>query len=511
MNTNAKQILVLPSADERTNRRCAAYARFLARLACVEGKDTLLPTSAAIDAEQFLRMLRTRGAILLQPASGDAWDVKYLPTYEVSRRVLQETQKEGVWPKKIRSEHAAAFRSSEGAIFRFPLELGEEAIEVFITDWSPCPAACAVAVHRAHPHAEAPGKGASSNNFFAGKYVRHPLTGDLLPVWVASFVRADFGTGAVLINPAHDRADLAFGRQVGLPIKFALVDESHDGTPATWPVPPVIKSGKAVRAGICDGAGVTEAREKYLDLLVSYGLAATHRDLNPGTWTIGELVPSAGGNIGVSSANWSLSFLEAGATATQRFAFVPNETLLASIAPQPATPMTIVCAAGSADSLLAFRLLAAERAAPEPSSVDVVQAVQGKELADVASDHLDLAMVLMVKISETAAIKPQDLEQVSRFLANHAELLSAAAVPGTHQEGDQSIVVAARKVKQTLQKDGLARGFSELYRLQKLLKDKVANGAVPPSGYAAYLALAEVMTGVRTTPGLNLGEIWSQV
>jgi len=41
-------------------------------------------------------------------------------------------------------------------------------------------------------------------------------------------VRPDFGSGAVLVNPAHDPADLAFGRAVGLPIRFGLAPADFD-------------------------------------------------------------------------------------------------------------------------------------------------------------------------------------------------------------------------------------------------------------------------------------------
>jgi leucyl-tRNA synthetase len=47
----------------------------------------------------------------------------------------------------------------------------------------------------------------------------HPLTGEAIPIWVAAHVDSDFGTGAVMGNPCHDRQDHAFGREHGLPGK----------------------------------------------------------------------------------------------------------------------------------------------------------------------------------------------------------------------------------------------------------------------------------------------------
>lgn len=50
----------------------------------------------------------------------------------------------------------------------------------------------------------------------------HPITGDLLPIWVANFVLMDYGSGAVMSVPAHDERDFAFATMYGLPIKQAL-------------------------------------------------------------------------------------------------------------------------------------------------------------------------------------------------------------------------------------------------------------------------------------------------
>jgi len=46
----------------------------------------------------------------------------------------------------------------------------------------------------------------------------HPITGELVPVWVANFVLISYGTGAVMAVPGHDQRDWEFARQYGLPI-----------------------------------------------------------------------------------------------------------------------------------------------------------------------------------------------------------------------------------------------------------------------------------------------------
>ncbi|RXJ84281.1 leucine--tRNA ligase [Arcobacter sp. CECT 8985] len=53
--------------------------------------------------------------------------------------------------------------------------------------------------------------------------VIHPLTGELIPVWVANFVLASYGGGAVMAVPAHDQRDFEFAKKYNLPIKQVIL------------------------------------------------------------------------------------------------------------------------------------------------------------------------------------------------------------------------------------------------------------------------------------------------
>lgn len=50
----------------------------------------------------------------------------------------------------------------------------------------------------------------------------NPITGELVPLFVADYVLADYGTGAVMAVPAHDDRDFAFAKRYGLPIKTVI-------------------------------------------------------------------------------------------------------------------------------------------------------------------------------------------------------------------------------------------------------------------------------------------------
>ncbi len=53
---------------------------------------------------------------------------------------------------------------------------------------------------------------------FTGGFALHPLTGEEIPIWVADFVLATYGTGAIQGVPGHDERDFEFARALDLPI-----------------------------------------------------------------------------------------------------------------------------------------------------------------------------------------------------------------------------------------------------------------------------------------------------
>ncbi|MSN96056.1 leucine--tRNA ligase [Campylobacter sp. FMV-PI01] len=57
---------------------------------------------------------------------------------------------------------------------------------------------------------------------FLGLYVIHPLTNEKIPVWMANFVLAEYGSGAVMAVPAHDERDFEFASKFNLDIKQVI-------------------------------------------------------------------------------------------------------------------------------------------------------------------------------------------------------------------------------------------------------------------------------------------------
>ncbi|WP_282209491.1 leucine--tRNA ligase [Parvibacter caecicola] len=60
---------------------------------------------------------------------------------------------------------------------------------------------------------------------FTGRYVVNPINGEKVPIWVADYVVADYGTGAVMAVPCGDQRDFEFARKYNLPIIPIILSE----------------------------------------------------------------------------------------------------------------------------------------------------------------------------------------------------------------------------------------------------------------------------------------------
>ena len=64
---------------------------------------------------------------------------------------------------------------------------------------------------------------------FTGGYAIHPVTGERLPIWIADYVLASYGTGMVMAVPAHDERDFEFAQKYQLPIRTVVEGASEVG------------------------------------------------------------------------------------------------------------------------------------------------------------------------------------------------------------------------------------------------------------------------------------------
>ena len=99
---------------------------------------------------------------------------------------------------------------------------------------------------------------------FSGIYALHPLTNTKIPIWFADYVLADYGSGAVMMVPAHDERDYAFAEKFGMEIKQVI-----DGEVKEWAT--LVREGVLMNSWTFDGLDYQEAKEKIIEHLASLG------------------------------------------------------------------------------------------------------------------------------------------------------------------------------------------------------------------------------------------------
>ena len=185
------------------------------------------------------------------------------------------------WPEKVRLMQENWIGKSQGLQFGFDLSKGQT-VEVYTTRPDTIFGASFVAVAAEHPVAQA----VAANNpaaqdfialcrqggttaaeletaeklgFYTGLTVRHPFTGEALPVYIANFVLMEYGTGAIMAVPGHDQRDFDFARKYHLPI-LRVVAPDADAAEAPFGEEAEAGDGVIVHSGFLNGLSVTEAK-----------------------------------------------------------------------------------------------------------------------------------------------------------------------------------------------------------------------------------------------------------
>ncbi|HEC2170007.1 TPA: leucine--tRNA ligase [Staphylococcus delphini] len=99
---------------------------------------------------------------------------------------------------------------------------------------------------------------------FTGAYAIHPFTGEQVPIWIADYVLASYGTGAVMAVPAHDERDYEFATTFDLPIVTVIENDAD--------APYYTGDGAHVQSGELDGLNNEAAIAKAIELLEAKGL-----------------------------------------------------------------------------------------------------------------------------------------------------------------------------------------------------------------------------------------------
>ena len=173
----------------------------------------------------------------------------FLRITKYADELLSGLDKMDGWPEKVRTMQRNWIGRSEGALIDFAVSESADKITVFTTRVDTIFGATSVQL--APEHAVARNFAASNPRLAAqieemlaqqkvareagdlgaiekhgvdtGKFAINPFNGELVPIWVANYILADYGTGAIMSVPAHDERDFEFAAKYGLPVRRVII------------------------------------------------------------------------------------------------------------------------------------------------------------------------------------------------------------------------------------------------------------------------------------------------
>ncbi|MBU3846541.1 MAG: leucine--tRNA ligase [Candidatus Acinetobacter avistercoris] len=199
---------------------------------------------------------RSQGMEITFPSANPALYADDLTVYTTRGDTLM-----GVTYVAVAAEHPLALKAAE-----IQSEAGNPKLAAFIEE-------C-----RMGSVAEADLAVAEKKGMATGLSVKHPVTGEEVPVWIANYVLMSYGSGAVMAVPAHDERDFEFANKFGLNIKQVIDAKGADDaafSSTEWQEWYGSKDGTLVNSGEFDGLNFQAAFDALIAKLEPQQLANT--------------------------------------------------------------------------------------------------------------------------------------------------------------------------------------------------------------------------------------------
>ncbi len=172
-----------------------------------------------------------------------------------AQQLLDDLDRLPDWPERVTTMQRNWIGRSEGAELTFPVADDKaEPLKVFTTRADTVYGATYMVLAPEHPYvakltsddqrAEVTafvermakvdklvrtGTDTEKEGVFTGAYAVNPFTDERIPIWIANFVLAEYGTGAVMSVPAHDQRDFEFATKYQIPIRVVIQPPPADG------------------------------------------------------------------------------------------------------------------------------------------------------------------------------------------------------------------------------------------------------------------------------------------
>lgn len=219
----------------------------------------------------------------------------YFKTTEFSEELLADLDGLDGWPEKVRLMQKNWIGKSFGANVTFQIDGSDQEISVYTTrpdtifgstfmvlapeshlardlvagtEYEPVLDEFLAKIHTM-TQIEREAADLEKEGKFIGKYVINPLTGKKMPIWIANYVLADYGTGAVMGVAAHDDRDNDFAKKYDLEI-----------------IPVIDEDDKMINSGQFDGMNKDEAFDKIIEKLEEMGKGNKKTNFRLRDWLI---------------------------------------------------------------------------------------------------------------------------------------------------------------------------------------------------------------------------------
>ena len=219
----------------------------------------------------------------------------YFKTTEFSEELLADLDSLDGWPEKVKLMQKNWIGKSFGANVNFQLEGSDQEISVYTTrpdtifgstfmvlapesqlardlvagtEYEPVLNEFLAKMHTM-TQIEREAADLEKEGKFIGRYVINPLTGKKMPIWIANYVLADYGTGAVMGVAAHDDRDNDFAKKYNLEI-----------------IPVIDEDDKMINSGQFDGMNKDEAFDKIIEKLEEMGKGNKKTNFRLRDWLI---------------------------------------------------------------------------------------------------------------------------------------------------------------------------------------------------------------------------------
>jgi leucyl-tRNA synthetase len=212
---------------------------------------------------------------------------------DYAERLLQDLDLLEEWPHRVKLMQNNWIGKSQGVEIEFPVEETSLRIKCFTTRVDTIFGATFLALSWEHPLLLKLIEDSSKSNevkafidkvrrqplsarlienfdkegVFTGKYAINPMTEEKIPIWIANYILTEYGTGAIMCVPAHDKRDFDFAKKYNLSIREVIL-KTKDRRPKTKDLKDVYEGeGYLVNSGEFSGLSSQEAKEKIADYM----------------------------------------------------------------------------------------------------------------------------------------------------------------------------------------------------------------------------------------------------